>query len=1122
MKVPSLFDDQLRLHVKEMEHHIVFYQIVEDKKESSKQTDSHQSKDDQSTGRRVANSIALEDLFKKRVVKEDRPAQDIRTILFHGKPGSGKTCISKYIGYMWATGQMFKEFDAVYVLPARELNTKEDIEGPSKEFLAFILRQCFPRDRASDKGLCAQVDDHLDLQKTLLIIDGWDEVDKKAEAILNEAKRKQCRVLWLTRPYNLRTMRELTDLEVECLGFSDEQVDRYVKKEMVFRYKKTDAEAQDLMDALRGTASLWEVAHIPVMTYILCFLWTEGVSLRQRSPASMYCDMANHIWDRFIAKVGCSKVNPKRPEVFEALEVVAFDALREDHILISVSFVAKRVSNLEVRQVLRQSGFLLFKKEGVDYQFPHLTFQEYFAERWVAKSLSNLESKDGTTARKFLREEKYLNRYKRTLQFLAQHLAEAEQGDLPELLSFLDDGPIEIIGLQHLLLRLYIVEAWLVGMEDASKIEDCCNGNAVASLIKAAVSLIRGTDVKHREFGEILGRMLQQCPVLFAKAPNTLDQLTETTTVGKALEYGAFGDIVNIAKGSEKHVAILMDLAEQNIQSPNPETRDVGIEMLRKLLDCVPDLFQKFMPLCKRMFVDDQSVVQDTALQAMIGLLADKRELFSKVLPMIQEACASPKSSARRAALEVIGSLSSVTADEFKRVLPMIIERGYDEDDEVCRTALQTMRHFIAETKSQASDLIPVLEHLLLEGDEAIRHETIKTIEYTGRKVPDTRPALLEILENSQLSEEADVRRETAETAGRLAADSPEMQRFLLPAIENACDDKVAAVRLAGMATVKRLAARSDENKNEILHLAAMGFLDGNGSVRRVATEAIACIASVPLLWKNIFMLMRKACSDDDVYLRLWAVDALGRLSSAASHISKDILALLEETCSDDDVHVRQWSMEAIGHLVSAAPELAPDILSLLKTACSDEDEHVRLWVLKAVSRLATAAPEFADDLLPLLRNAYQSDDTHMLNRAAEALKDVTTAAPHLSAKIPTRVESEEDSDAPSSSGPAPVSQGATIDEFEDILKKAIEKKNPKTCERAAFGLLHDAVTVDTTPQEGIVRVFLHTTAVSKVGDYPSEEIEKFRSEMRGTIDSSCSGLLEVLDKVARKPYGTT
>ena len=1105
-----------------MEHHIVFYQIVEDKKQSSKQTDWRQSKDDQSTGRRVANSIAVEDLFKKRVVKEDRPAQDIRAILFHGNPGSGKTCISKYIGYMWATGRLFEEFEAVYVLPARELNTKEDIEGPSEEFLAFILRQCFPRDREFDKGLCAQVDDHLDLQKTLLVIDGWDEVDEKAAAILNEAKRRQCRVLWLTRPYNLLTMRELTDLEVECLGFSDEQVDRYVKKEMATRHEKTEADAQGLMDALRGTDSLWEVAHIPVMTYILCFLWVERARLSQRSPASMYSDMVNHIWKRFIQKEGDRITNPKRPEVFEALEVVAFDALREGRILISLSCVMDRVPYLRVREALKQSGLLLFKKEGVEYQFSHPSFRKYFAERWVAKSLKNTDSEEGKTARKFLREEKYLNRYKRTLQFLAQHLAEMQEVDgLSKLLSFLDEGPIEIIGLQHLLLKLYIVEAWLMELQDAKSKKDCCDCEAVASLIEASISLIRDTDVKHREFGEILGRMLHQCPLLFSAVPKMLDQLTGATTVRKALRYGVFGDIVIIAKRSDKHLTMLIQLTEQNIQSSDPGTRDVGVQMMRKQLDCVPGLFQKFMPLFKRMFVNDQLVVQDAALQAVIGLLADKRELFSTVLPMIQEAIGSSKSSARRAALEVIGSLSSVTDDELKSILPMIVDRCHDEDKEVCRTAVKTTRHFIAEDKFQASDFIPVLEHLLVKGDEDVQQETVRAMEHMARKAPDARPALLEILKESHLNEGTLVRRDIVEIAGRLAVDSPQFQEFLLPIIKKACDDGSDAVRLAGMQAVKRMAPRSSEYKNEMWYLIMAGFLDRNRSVRRVATEAISYFASVPYLWKNNLRLLRKTCLHDDLHVRLWAVDALGRLSSAASHISKDILALLEKTCSDDNVHVRQWSMEAVGHLASAAPDLAPDILSFVEKGCSDEDEHVRLWALKAVSKVTTAAPDLADDLLPLLRNAYQSEDTHMLNRAAEALREFTSAAPHLTDHVPTRGESEEASDAPSPTGLAPVSQGAVIDDFEDVLKKAIETKNPKIRERAAFGLLHDAVTVEDAPRPGYVRVLLHTTAIREVGDYPSGQIEDFRSEIRGMIESSCSGLLEVLDSVAIKPDET-
>ena len=1122
--MPSLFDDQSNLHVKEMEHHIVFYQIVKDKKEALKQADASQSKE-QSTGQRIPQPIALEDLFKKRIVKEDHPVQNIRTILFHGKPGSGKTCISKFIGYMWATGQMLKEFEAVYVLPARELNNRENSRGAPDELVAFILRKCFARGRESDKGLHAQVDDHLDLQTTLLIIDGWDEVDKKAEAILNEARNKQCSVLWLTRPYNLSSMREFTDLEVECLGFSDEQVHRYVEDEMVSRHQKERSDAQELLNTLRLTDSLWEVAHIPVMAYILCFLWNDenrdatfGRGSRQLSPASMYAHMVNFIWRRFVKKIVVEKA--RREDVFAKLEVIAYDALLEDLILIPQKFVEHREDSLIVQDILMHSGFLLFKKEGLDYQFPHLTFQEYFAARWLAQSVNKpVTSEENQKAQKLLQEKKYLRRYRTTLMFLAQHLAEKQGVDgLTDLLDDLDKGPAEVIGLQHLLLKLYIIEAWLVGLEDKSKIKGCCEHDAVASLIQTSILLIRDTEVNHREFGEILGRMLQQCPVLFGAVPEMLDGLTETETVRKALGYGIFGDIVKIAKGSDKHLTVLMHLAEENIQSSTPETRDVGIEMLRKLLDSVPNLVQKFMPVCDTMFVAEDPVVQDTALQAVIGLLTDKRDLFSKLLPLVKAAFKSTKSSARRMALEVIGSLSSVTTAEFKDISPMIIEGGYDNDEDVCRTVLQTMRHFISEAEFQESELIPVLERLLAEGDENVRHETIKTMEYITKKVPDMRPALVEIIEKRNPEEAEGVRRDKAELAGRLAVDLREMQEPLWPVIEKACDDKnAAAVRLAGIATVKRLAVRYSENKNEMLHLAAMGFLDANTSVRQVATETISCIASVPHLWKNNLMLLRRACLDDDVYIRLWAVDALGRLSSVAPHAANDILEMLERTCCDADVQVRQWSMEAVGHLASAAPDLAPDILSSVNRGCSDDDEHVRLWALKAISKLAAAAPQFADNLLPLLRNAYQSEDTFVLKKVDEALSDFRSAAPYLSAHVPTRAENEDAGDATPAIRQAYASHGVTVDEFKDILKRAIEDRSPRNIQRAAFRFLDDAVTVEDLRKKGQVRVTLHTTVKTTVGEYPSEQIKEFMSEIRKTIQDSCGNLMETLEKVLKQ-----
>ena len=68
--------------------------------------------------------------------------------------------------------------------------------------------------------------------------------------------------------------------------------------------------------------------------------------------------------------------------------------------------------------MLRESGLL--QAAGLDqYQFPHLTFQEYFAGCTLAgKFLSRYEDEQ-EEASEFLSEHKYAPQYGRTLSFMA-------------------------------------------------------------------------------------------------------------------------------------------------------------------------------------------------------------------------------------------------------------------------------------------------------------------------------------------------------------------------------------------------------------------------------------------------------------------------------------------------------------------------------------------------------------------------------------------------------------------------------------------------------------------------------------------------------------------------------
>ena len=104
--------------------------------------------------------------------------------------------------------------------------------------------------------------------------------------------------------------------------------------------------------------------------------------------------------------------------------------------------------------------------EGKFYQFPHITFQEYFAGRWLARLF--LEEKRNKV-KEWLDAHKYEPQYGRTLSFLAgevskqlsEESAEVQHSTLQQLLELLDAGPVELVGVQQTLMQVRLLAEWL-------------------------------------------------------------------------------------------------------------------------------------------------------------------------------------------------------------------------------------------------------------------------------------------------------------------------------------------------------------------------------------------------------------------------------------------------------------------------------------------------------------------------------------------------------------------------------------------------------------------------------------------------------------------------------------
>jgi len=246
---------------------------------------------------------------------------------------------------------------------------------------------------------------------------------------------------------------------VECTGLDDEQLEAYVKENVKGK------NSSSMLNRLKQSQYIWELAHVPVNLVILCVLWedqNEELRASDWNLLSIYDDMARYMWTRFWRT--CSSPpgdeGELRKNVFAALGRIALDAMKAADVYVSDRALEKRARDYKTKVSLTSAGFLFLKKSGRQYHFPHLTFQEYFAGRALVKDLFKGNSKEKEEAEQLLASEKYRQRYLQMFLFAAaESVKNRGWKGVAEVLKAVDRDYMEITTTHHLILKAKLVDA---------------------------------------------------------------------------------------------------------------------------------------------------------------------------------------------------------------------------------------------------------------------------------------------------------------------------------------------------------------------------------------------------------------------------------------------------------------------------------------------------------------------------------------------------------------------------------------------------------------------------------------------------------------------------------------
>ena len=327
--------------------------------------------------------------------------EDVMTLV-EGSPGIGKTTFCLKLAYDWAHGKIpvecsFPKFELMLLLKCRDIH---------KDIMETISEQLLPEDmeEKTKERLFDFIKDFHNQEKTLIILDGLDELPKDSERYVDKLLQRRilsfCYVLATSRQERGIDVRKKYgfDILLEIKGFTESDAFDYIRKHFKNVGPLHASKGESLIKEIEENSLLHALRNNPLNLLLLCVIYEDYEGNLPSSRSELYqvivlCLLRRH----------CAKHNLEAPKENSALEKQYEEtilALGELAWLCLLSdrycFRESELAALERRYkglVCRHVG-LLYKEESLrrlkpqhEYYFLHKTFQEYLAAAFIAHKL---------------------------------------------------------------------------------------------------------------------------------------------------------------------------------------------------------------------------------------------------------------------------------------------------------------------------------------------------------------------------------------------------------------------------------------------------------------------------------------------------------------------------------------------------------------------------------------------------------------------------------------------------------------------------------------------------------------------------------------------------------------
>ena len=773
--------------------------------------------------------IDVKDIFK---YCEDQ----LRQVLVFGRAGVGKTTFCRYVAHQWAQGKLWPEYDLVVLFSLRLLTKIRypSLSSGSYSLLDVVEREYFP------DGLCEKAKEILKNQlnrfKVLWIFDGYDElvhnVPSHLQGLLQEQMLKTPHHIITSRPYSNTLSYKV---QMEITGFTNENIQKYAAQFFDHIKEELDdasSQAQKCLEFLKVNSQIWGIAHIPVNLELICSIWgdTDWQETENMTMTALYDNITEWLCRRYLIKQNSTQTTQEHDhegcdKALEFLEKLAFIAIVSNTVLIRKELLQKAMKetqcSLRTNPQILGIGILKSYDSGATgsrfeldkhHYFVHLSFQEYFAARYVCKAL-----KDPADQRviKLIQTDKYDRRFSLMLTFASGLLTNADDcASLNRFWDLIHTKHRDLIGFRHLQLLIPCIDEGRcsASIETKDKII-----HYIINWIQYILSL------KIEALQKKLRGLLRTCASLAEQSAiqnNLLRQLrTNNPTIQKAV-------LLLISEmASPGSSAELFSFVSGHFADQNSALRGTALTALAKLGEktATRDVVSRLVISLG----DSETDVRRSACQSLETL--GKKAATSEVIGRLVMSLGDSDRNVRLSACEVLGRFGKKAATS--EVISRLVISLEDSNTYIRLSAYEALGSF--GEKAVTSEVISRLVISLGDSDKNVRLRACEALGRLGEKAATNE--VISRLAIILVDSDANVRSSACKALGKLgekAATSEIISRLVI-----SLGDRDTYVRLSTCEILGRLGEKAATN--EVISRLAITLGDSDRSVRLSACEVL-------------------------------------------------------------------------------------------------------------------------------------------------------------------------------------------------------------------------------------------------------------------------------------------